>query len=326
MRLEIDTEIFLCPSAGLNCSCRAGATVDVVYDSVFRSPICSVNNCSSALNCSRPADGDINQKCATLLVRERLAASPSMKSIQIYRDASTNCTSCPANFVRFRDYCIPLALLSEYFNYKQFKVTQSNAVNIYADLEFLMFFCQSMHIGVYCEAVANLCVLSQYSLERFSPCNLFYASQSNVVSGIDSRVTPFLFYAKGKSTIDDLDKIIDQRYRYGSYREDFFEDAELRNEVSLVLVGHSVDGDLKTIEPLRIGDFSFCRDKKLPDAIRFGEDLVSSCRLDLRELVARGEQRPWMLNLYLNYTENKVNLMKAVPVLIRNAFSHNMVR
>lgn len=233
------------------------------------------------------------------------------------------------NYVRFQDYCIPLSLLSDYFNYKQFKTTQTNIINIYNDLEYYVFFCQSMHITIYCELVANLCVLSQYSLERFSPCNIFYASQSTIVSeigvnGFKSRITPFLFYAKGKNTLDDLDKIIDQRYRYGSKRDDFYEDDYLTNEISMVMIGHSIDGDLKTIEPLRLQEFNFCGDKNLPDPIQFGEDLVSSCRLKLNDLIERGEQRPWIMNLYLNYTENKVNLMKAVPILIRNAFSHNM--
>lgn len=186
-----------------------------------------------------------------------------------------------------------------------------------------------MHISVHCEHVANLCVLSQYSLERFSPCNIFFASQTSVignggVDGFQSRVTPFLFYAKGKNTIDDIDKPLDQRYRYGKKSHEYYEDATINNEISIVVVGHSVDGDLKAIESFRLSDFNLCENVR-NDRIHFGENLVSMCRLDLQTLLRHGERRPWIMNLYLNYTENRFNLMKAIPVLIRNSFSHNMV-
>lgn len=319
---------------GLNCTCHSDASMEIIYDNIFRNPICVQHNCSSAINCTKPFNvADIDQKCSTLLLREKIVSTISMKSIQIYSDPITNCTSdhnivCPTNYVYFQKYCIPLSLLSDYFNYKQFKSIQSNVQNIYANLEYLVFFCQTMHITIYCEYIANLCVLSQYNLDRYSPCNIFYASQSTVVSanGFNARLTPFLFYAKGKSTIDDLDKIIDHRYRYGNKNDDYYMDENiLTDEISMIMVGHSIDGDLKAIESLRLQQFNFCADKYIPDAIHFGQDLVSSCHLKLNDLIKRGEERPWIMNLYLNYTENRVNLMKAVPVLIRNAFTHNMV-
>lgn len=221
-------------------------------------------------------------------------------------------------------------MLGDYFNYKQFGASQTNVVNVYADLGILMFLCQSLHLPIYCEYVANLCVLSLYNLERFSPCNHFYAAQTAFAGGIgvdgyQSRVTPFLFYPKGKSTVDDLDKTIDQRYRYGRASDDFFDDVDVTDEISMLVVGHALDGDLRTIEPFRVSDFNFCASRQGLQGIHFGEDLLASCRLELRDLVERGERRPWLMNLYLNYTENKVGLMKAVPILIRNAFSHNQV-
>lgn len=99
------------------------------------------------------------------------------------------------------------------------------------------------------------------------------------------------------------------------------------NKISLVLVGHSLDGELQTIETLRATDFNLCAAKATTtnQNIRFGENVVDTCALDLHALLEMGEQRPWLMNMYLNYTENGLHLMKAVPVLIRNAFSHNMV-
>lgn len=73
----------------------------------------------------------------------------------------------------------------------------------------------------YCEHIANLCVVTVYNLDKFSPCNIFYTAQTTVVSaGTDSyqtKLVPFLFYAKGHSTTDDLDKVIDHRYKYTKY-------------------------------------------------------------------------------------------------------------
>lgn len=88
-----------------------------------------------------------------------------------------------------------------------------------------------------------------------------------------------------------------------------------------------MDGELQTIEALRWTDFDLCAAKLTTSSqhIQFGENIVDTCTLDLHALLEVGEQRPWLMNVYLNYTENGMHLMKAVPVLIRNAFSHNMV-
>lgn len=57
----------------------------------------------------------------------------------------------------------------------------------------------------------------------------------------------------------------------------------------------------------------------------FGKSVKESCRIDLKSLIDLGEARPWFYNLYLNYTENNVNLLKTVPILIRNSASLNAV-
>lgn len=207
-------------------------------------------------------------------------------------------------------------------------------------------------------------MIDSYAMDKYSPCNVFFASQttlytSNGIDGTQTKMVPFLFYPKGRNVIDDVDKVIDHRYKYKRNGEDydaegmdtlgyysvrkcnqskylstkfgliihFFLVAQQTNKISFVLVGHSFDGELQTIEALRSTDFDLCAAKATPASqnIRFGENIVDTCTLDLRALLEVGEQRPWLLNLYLNYTENGLHLMKAVPVLIRNAFSHNMV-
>lgn len=97
--------------------------------------------------------------------------------------------------------------------------TTFTANDLFENVEFYIFFCQTMKMTEYCEHVANLCVLTVYNLDKYSPCNIFYTTQTTLINaGVDTyqtKLVPFLFYAKGRSVSDDLDKIIDFRYKYG---------------------------------------------------------------------------------------------------------------
>lgn len=91
----------------------------------------------------------------------------------------------------------------------------------------------------------------------------------------------------------------------------------------MLLVAHELNGNLNKIQPLKLSDVDLCGIHR--KYIHFGENLASACQIDLQTLIEWGEQRPWFLNLYLNYTENNLHFIKAVPILIRNAFTYNMV-
>lgn len=93
----------------------------------------------------------------------------------------------------------------------------------------------------------------------------------------------------------------------------------------MLLVAHDLNGNLKTIQPLQISDLNLCN-TLTHQSIHFGENMASACQIDLRTLIEMSEKRPWFLNIYLNYTENSLNLLKSVPVLIKNAFTYNMVK
>lgn len=56
--------------------------------------------------------------------------------------------------------------------------------------------------------------------------------------------------------------------------------------------------------------------------VRFAQSYHRRCRLSLRQLLTDfGEPR--FLNLYADYYDQKARLLRAVPVLVRKAFSHN---
>lgn len=97
----------------------------------------------------------------------------------------------------------------------------------------------------------------------------------------------------------------------------------MSSQVKLITVTHELDGKLKAIQNTKLNDLNLCGTSQ--QHIRFGENLASACRINLMTLIAMGEQRPWFFNLYLNYTENNLSLVKAMPILIRNAFTYNMV-
>lgn len=310
-------------------------------------------------------------------MRHLVEVISTSKSIQIQRipsksnaNQTTNvtCTSTtdlstldcidPKNYMRFGTYCIPNYLFKEFLNYKQFKVASTSLIafnDLFENMEFFIFFCQTMKMTEHCEHVANLCVLTVYNLDKFSPCNIFYTMQTTLINaGVDAyqtKLVPFLFYAKGRSVSDDLDKIIDFRYKYGKsmdydteeygdfgqYKVRFFNCfvsfnfifndiffPQLTNRISLMMVAHELNGDLRKIQPVKLNDLNLCGSSQ--QSIHFGENLASACQLDLRTLIEIGEQRPWFLNLYLNYTENNLHLIKSIPILIRNAFTYNMVR
>lgn len=191
--------------------------------------------------------------CGLQHLIEVISTSPPLKSIQIIQIPSklneknqTSNVSCadvhnpsdlsnfdcidPKNYVRYDKYCIPNYLLNDYLNYKLFRVSSMQngiiiMVDLFENMEFLIFLCQTMKMLYYCEHVANLCVLTVYNLDKFSPCNIFYTMQTTLINtGVDTyqiKLVPFLFYAKGRSVTDDLDKVIDFRYKFGKNIMDY---------------------------------------------------------------------------------------------------------
>lgn len=258
--------------------CTDRSTIDVVYDNVLKNPICRPNNCttvpSPAASCITPSDSHI---CKLLYIREAAGNLPT-RSVQIYHkpepalvqasatnraasDPKSACTSsCDDNriYIQYQNYCIPRVLMKDFLSFDQFQQPQYQqvdaAANAYADMEFLLFFCHTMKRSTACEHLANLCVLSMYSSDRYSPCNLFFATQSTIMTSGDGgafyqKPVPFLYLTKGKNSLDELDKVID--YRYGYDRDDYVEVRVHSNASRSVCVQSIVE----------IFDFLFCSDR-----------------------------------------------------------------
>lgn len=258
--------------------CNRRSVTKIEYDTNLRQPICTALNCTNAVECNIQLFAPLlrsTESCGLHHLIEVISASPPSKSIQIQRIPSksidknqTSNITCisterntqhipfecvdPKNYVRFQDYCIPNYLMKDFLNYKQFKETNKhpssakNTNNFFENLEYLLFFCQTMKMIDYCEQVANLCVLTIYNLDKFSPCNIFYTTQTTVINAgsesYQTKLVPFLFYAKGRSTTDDLDKVIDYRYRYMKYDSNHYsEEYEMYAPYSVSCKIHSIN-------------------------------------------------------------------------------------
>lgn len=167
--------------SGQSCMCHPNAVTEIIYDSSFRQPICRTMNCTShPANCAAKSMSSVH--CPLYHLREAINTVQPSKLIQIIIEnpsaagsenvSMAKCdrtvTACadPKNYERFGDYCIPQMLLKDYNNYRQFKMPTPTVIDIYADLDFLVFFCQTLRMPIYCEHIANLCVLTEYV--RFS--------------------------------------------------------------------------------------------------------------------------------------------------------------
>lgn len=139
--------------------------------------------------------------------------------VQIQRQYSHNCsTECNTktsiiihNFNQ--EFCVQRPLINDLLPFDNFR----NSNPIYANLASLTFFCQTMNDIRSCNRLANLCTLSQYTTNKLSPCNIFYASSQQSVAEMDEhmfahQLRPSLFYKKGKNSVDYLDAILRQSY------------------------------------------------------------------------------------------------------------------
>lgn len=237
-----------------------------------------------------------------------------IKDIKIYR--LKNDVKCICDIVKnsiFNDqYCIPNELLKEYQNYDNFKFNLSSV-----NLKFLTFFCQVLKNATSCNHLANLCVLTDYNLDQNSPCSLFYTTQTDELNGNDdfSKVRPFLFYKKGKSTSEMLQKTVD--YSYSLMNDN-------KNIINLTLVSFQLNGDLDKFQFMELNDLNLCaKYRSKYKYIKFGENLKDNCEINERDFQYKFLGEIKFFTIYLNYIENNLQYLKAVPILVKKIFVNN---
>lgn len=205
--------LIFCPTEN-KCECDGNSTELYEYDTVLKRPICDGRKPPRPQNECQMRFVDIISE-SSAIGRQR--------SIRVHRgDVREKCNCDLTRYEQYRDvFCIRNELL------KDFKSYQSNNYirNLYPDLKFIVFLCQVLHHREYCNFLANLCVLSNYKLDRWGPCysfyiqqtqeNLFLTSNSNNNNnefGTNSKLKPFLFFKSGRFVRNLLEKTIDFSY------------------------------------------------------------------------------------------------------------------
>ncbi|KMZ02405.1 meckelin [Drosophila simulans] len=234
-----------------------------------------------------------------------------------------DCHSCDMthNF-RYQDFCLASTLLRPYVHYNAFwqatTTPDSSVPSRFGELKFVAFFCLTLRNDTACQQLANLCVLSHFSLEKHSPCSAFLLTQvSDVVmkyahSGEQVRsLQPFLFYKKGRVTKELLSKTLQ---------------LPDRKELRLFSTTFGLDGGLKRWGAFHPEMLNMCQQKapSLRVALPKSESEVS-CKLTLERLIDLANQRhnDEFLTVFLNFSSNWQYLLHQLPVLIETLTPEN---
>lgn len=249
------------------------------------------------------------------------------KSIQIFsfKNQTQVCDVCNAktHSLYLNEYCIPNSSLKPYQLYNNFRSTPQSS-SIYANLKFLTYFCQQIKNSTACNQLANLCVLSYYSLDKYSPCALFFQVQQideiangNFDEEYVGRLRPSIFNKKGKQTNENIEKFIDQVFSLKNGKNTF----------NLTKITFDVEGNLMRHAKMEIDELNLCERymQNVNGGIRFGENRQVMCKLKLSNLVNDFKDMEFY-DLYFDYFENDVRFLKSLPVLIKKLFSYHEVR
>ncbi|XP_041763768.1 meckelin-like [Anopheles merus] len=343
----------------LSCTCNDQAVAVRDHDSVLQRPVCqnvsdffaqfpATERLDTVNYCKTIQVGIVNTTKSSRSVYQRRRTFPpgrderavcecDLKANVLYIEPGDGWP--PGDPRGAHNFCIPLSLLRDVQHYPPFKR------DVYRDVKYLIVFCHVMRSVRHCQQLANLCVLSFYSLERQSPCAIFYTYQTydlaampSVVSASQSylageggagggggtlpklgpeTVRPGLFYRRGKYVSELLEKFLD--YSYDSDANN-----RLNNTLNFTLAGYDLSGHLRQFREMRFADLNLCEryDVSQEQRIRFGQNYYRKCALNVNRLV-EDFRAVEFLSLYVSYYEQRVRLMRSVPILIENAFTQN---
>lgn len=303
----------------MSCICKPDSIIKYDYDNILQHPICEGKCENLTVSCNNPKPQP--PKCRYKLFNYS-GYNVKTKNIQIYSTKTQNSQACDAcnaktHTLYNNEYCIPNSPLKLFQGYANFRASQS----IFANLKFLTYFCQQIKNSTACNHLANLCVLSSYSLDKYSPCTLFFQVQQideiangNVDGEYVGRLRPSIFYKKGKQTNENIEKFIDQVYSLENGKNTF----------NLTKITFDIDGNLKRHAKIEFDELNLCERYSVQssDGVRFGVNRQVNCKLKLSNLVHDFKEMEFY-DLYLDYFENDIRLLKSIPVLIKNLFSYN---
>ncbi|XP_058120267.1 meckelin [Anopheles ziemanni] len=361
----------------LSCTCNDQSVATRDHDSVLQRPVCqnvseffaqfgageridTVNFCKTiqigVINTTKSSRTVYQRRRTFPPGTERSVCECDLKANALYIEPDVVRPLGPGESRAAHNFCLPQSLLRDVQHFPAFSLNRflhqnRQNVNVYKNIKFLIVFCHVIRSMRHCQQLANLCVLSFYSLDWYSPCAIFYtyqtydltalgaagsgASVPSVVSASQSYlagegggggtasklgpevVQPGLFYRRGKYVGELLEKYLDY-----SYDNDVAK--QINNTLNLTLVSYDLYGNLRQFREMHFADVNLCEryDVSQEQRIRFGQNYRRKCRLTVDRLVEDFREVEF-LSLYVNFYEQKVRLMRPVPVLIKDAFAQN---
>lgn len=301
---------------GTYCECSPNTIERAEYDNFLQQPICE-RKCSQCSNST--VEIPISESLCPLRFFNLTNKRTNKKNIQIYRVTRNASCICDQKFNSLykSNYCIPNAFLKDYASYGNYPVTQSKQPSLTA----LMFLCHDMRIRKECNYLANLCVLSDFNMDKNSPCGLFFKSQINDFVGGDTeqKIRPYLFYKKGRSTTDELGKTVDVQYKLRGQQEE-------QRFLNFTVLKFNLDGELQKFQDTTLQFLNLCARKFDNKRIEFAVSLRETCFVKLSQIAKYHQSSSGFYSVFLRYKYNKVNLLKAVPILVRSENRNNFER
>ncbi|XP_058824301.1 meckelin isoform X2 [Topomyia yanbarensis] len=326
----------------------------------MQGPIC--RNVSDFFDVAGPRV-EMMKFCRTYHVQQLNSTKPGGRIVQIFRktyppgnDSTVcGCGNNQQNVETYSDqtgsyeannYCLPQLLLKDVQNYYSFKLNHRHNGNLYKNVKYLILFCHMMRSPRHCHYLANLCVLSFYSLDKYSPCGIFHTYQTHdmsvgtnsvpntVVSAnlfgigdgsgktaslwtLGDNVKPPLFYRRGKYVNEILEKYLDFSYDMNATNQQ-------NNTINFTLISYDLYGHLKSFRAMRLTDLNLCERYAVSreQRVSFAQNYYRQCRISLQRLLDDFAE-PEFINLYADYYDQRARLLRSIPILVRKAFSHN---
>ncbi|XP_036341760.1 meckelin-like [Rhagoletis pomonella] len=334
----------------LSCECASNYVTVVLYDTHNRSPICAEkclgdpsidNDCQVVLANSSKTQCEFKLINFTQPTKDYITRSVATTRPIRITPASFHphgiCNTCDLEYnFRYLDYCIGNALLKPYLKYNSFWQSISASAVHFGDLKYVAFFCLTLRNATACNQLANLCILSHFSVDKNSPCSAFLLSQVSDVAikyaSMDEHLQatkPPLFYKKGKSTA----KMLTEPFPTGAGKGAF-------KRLQLFSTVYALDGTLRRWGEFKMSHVNLCQMHAVSDStdwntlqdVQFAHYTTPiQCRLTVENLIdlARIYGNDYFLSVFLNVSSTTMQgavktKLQTLPILIEDIYADNM--
>jgi hypothetical protein len=96
--------------------------------------------------------------------------------------------------------------------------------------------------------------------------------------------------------------------------------------INLTEISFLFEGKLSKFQSFNIFDLNFCsKPGSNGNELRFGQNVNAKCQIDLIRLLQQRTEPMDFKTIFINYHENGMNLLRAIPILMKSAFANNKV-